>query len=193
MSCQQIIDEVADDRVRFVAELGHNPANERAAARVPLQIDRAMGILGAVDLGPAVRASGLFRPDFDEAKFLIQLRIAHDLVAQGAAAGRDHLNHRLHPRVDSTAMGAIAIFLSTGHWLKGLLHPHLYPLPLSRWERRTRSASEGKEWGWERRTRCPQFSINQRTEHHVNIDISSLGMPKCAGQCTDDLESQLVP
>ena len=96
MSCQQIIDEVADDRVRFVAELGHNPANECAAARVPLQIDRAMGILGAVDLGPAVRASGLFRPDFDEAKFLIQLRIAHDLVAQGAAAGRDHLNHRLH-------------------------------------------------------------------------------------------------
>ena len=96
MSCQQIIDEVADDRVRFVAELGHNPANECTAARVPLQIDRAMRIVGAVDLGPTMRTSGLFGPDFDEAKFLIQLRIAHDLVAQGAAAGRDHLNHRLH-------------------------------------------------------------------------------------------------
>ena len=129
MSCQQIIDEVADDRVRFVAELGHNPANECAAARVPLQIDRAMGILGAVDLGPAVRASGLFGPDFDEAKFLIQLRIAHDLVAQRSAPGRDHLNHRLHPRVDSTAIRPIAILLSTGIWQKALLHPHLYPLP----------------------------------------------------------------
>ena len=96
MSCQQIIDEVADDRVRFVAELGHNPANECAAARMPLQVDRAMRIVGAVDLGPAVRASGLFGPDFDEAKFLIQLRIAHDFVAQRSASGRDHLNHRLH-------------------------------------------------------------------------------------------------
>ena len=81
MSCEQVIDEVADDRVRFVAELGHNPANECAAARVPLQIDRAVCIVGAVDLGPAVRAPGLFGPDFDKAKFLLQLRIAHDLVA----------------------------------------------------------------------------------------------------------------
>ena len=81
MSRQQIINKVADDRVRFVAELGHNPANECAAARVPLQINRAMGIVGAVDLGPAMRASGLFCPDFNEAKFLFQERISHDLVA----------------------------------------------------------------------------------------------------------------
>jgi hypothetical protein len=32
--------------------------------------------------------------------------------------GRDHLNHCLHPRVDSTAIRAIAIFLSTGRLAK---------------------------------------------------------------------------
>ena len=33
---QQVIDEIADDRIGFIAELCHNPADERAAARVPL-------------------------------------------------------------------------------------------------------------------------------------------------------------
>jgi hypothetical protein len=48
MSREQIIDKIADDRVRFVAELGYNPANECAATRVPIQIDRAVRIVRAV-------------------------------------------------------------------------------------------------------------------------------------------------
>jgi len=193
MSCQQIIDEVADDRVRFVAELGHNPANECAAARVPLQIDRAMRIVGAVDLGPAMRTSGLFGPDFDEAEFLIQLRIAHDLVAQRSAPGRDHLNHRLHPRVDSTAIRAIAIFLSTALCSKPSFHPHLYPLPQGEADAKRRVRVAESVFFVPATRRVSSNSINQRAKHDVNIDISFLGMPKRAGQCTDDLESQLLP
>ena len=57
MSREQIIDEVADDRIRFVAQLRDDAANECAAARVPFQIDRAMRIVRAVDFGPAMRAA----------------------------------------------------------------------------------------------------------------------------------------
>ena len=111
MTGQQIIDEITYDRVGLVSQLGHDPANECAAARVPLQIDRAMNVSRAVDLGPAMRATGLFGPDFDEAKFLLQLRIAHDLVAQRSAPGRDHLNHRLHSVVRFNRDATFAILL----------------------------------------------------------------------------------
>ena len=81
MTRKQIINEIADDRVRFVAELCHNPANQRAAARVPFQINRAMDISSAVYLRPAMRKARLLVPDFDEAKFFLKLRIIHDFVA----------------------------------------------------------------------------------------------------------------
>jgi len=100
---EQIIDKIADDRVRFVAELGHHAADKSAAATVPFQVDRAVKIARAVYLRPAVRAAGLFRPDFDEAKFLFQLRIAHDFAAQRFAPIRHDLNHRLHFSLGSTA------------------------------------------------------------------------------------------
>ena len=77
---QQVIDEIADDRIGFVAKLCNNPADERAAARVPLQINRAVNISSAVYLRPAMRAARLFVPDFDETEFFLQLRIVHDLV-----------------------------------------------------------------------------------------------------------------
>ena len=96
MPCEQIIDKVADDRIRFVAQFRDDATDKCAAARVPFQIDGAVRILCAVDLGPAVRSRRLFGPDFNKAKFLLQLRIAHDLVAQRAASCRDDLNHRLH-------------------------------------------------------------------------------------------------
>ena len=35
MTRQQIIDEIANDGVGFVAELCHNPADQRAAAAMP--------------------------------------------------------------------------------------------------------------------------------------------------------------
>ena len=80
MTRQQVIDEITDDRIGFVAKLCHNPADERAAARVPLQINRAVKIASAVYLRPAMRAARLFVPDSDETEFLLQLRIVHDLV-----------------------------------------------------------------------------------------------------------------
>jgi hypothetical protein len=39
---KEVIDEIADDRIGFVAKLCHNPADECATARVPLQINRAV-------------------------------------------------------------------------------------------------------------------------------------------------------
>ena len=80
MARKEVIDEIADDRIGFVAELCDNPADERAAARVPLQINRAVKISSAMYFRPAMRAARLFVPDFDETEFFLQLRIAHDFV-----------------------------------------------------------------------------------------------------------------
>jgi len=96
MTREQVIDEIADDRIGFVAKFCNNPADERAAARVPLQINRAVKISSAMYFRPAMRAARLFVPDFDETEFFLQLRIVHDLVPQRSATGRDDLNHRLH-------------------------------------------------------------------------------------------------
>src|SRR6266568_5919497 len=63
---------------------------------MPLQIDRARNVPGAVDLRPAVRASGLFGPNLDEPKFRLQLGIMHNLVAQRFATLCYDLDHRLH-------------------------------------------------------------------------------------------------
>jgi hypothetical protein len=101
MTRQQIIDEIADDRVRFVPELCHHATNQSSTAAMPFQVDRAVKIACAVDLGPAMRASGLFGPNFDEPKFPLQLRVVHDLVPQRFPTARDDLNHRLHSRLDS--------------------------------------------------------------------------------------------
>jgi len=80
MAGKKVIDEIADDRVRLVAEFRYNSADERAAARVPLQINGAVKVARAVDLGPAMWPARLFSPDFDEAELSIQLWIAHDFV-----------------------------------------------------------------------------------------------------------------
>src|SRR5690348_10837535 len=96
MARQQVINEIADDRVRLVTELGHYATNECVAPAVPLEIDRAVEIACAMDLCPPVRAARLFCPNFDEVKFLFQFRVAHDLAAQRSAPGRDHMDHGLH-------------------------------------------------------------------------------------------------
>jgi hypothetical protein len=101
MTREQVIDKIADDLVWFVAELCHNAADERSAARMPFQIDRARNVPRAVDLRPTVRTSGLFGPNFDETKFPLQLRITHDLGAQRFATGRDYLNNSLHSTLGS--------------------------------------------------------------------------------------------
>ena len=71
MARQKVIDEIANDRVRLVAELCDYATNQRAAAAVPFQVDCTMQITRAVDLGPAVGTAGLFSPDFDEVKLLL--------------------------------------------------------------------------------------------------------------------------
>ena len=94
-----------------MTEFGHNPTDQGVAPAVPFQIDRAVKIARAMDFRPTVRTAGLFRPDFDEVKFLLQSRIAHDLTAQRPAPGRDDLNHRLHPVVRFNRDATFAILL----------------------------------------------------------------------------------
>jgi hypothetical protein len=96
MAGEQVIDEIADDRVWLMAELCHHAANQSAAPPMPFQINCAVNISRAMNFRPTMRAAGLLRPDFNEAEFLLQLRIAHDLASQRSATGRDHLDHGLH-------------------------------------------------------------------------------------------------
>src|SRR5258708_250703 len=70
---EQVIDEVADDGVRFVPELGHHAANESVAPAVPFQVDRPVKIARAMNFRPTMRAPRLFRPGLDKAKFFLQL------------------------------------------------------------------------------------------------------------------------
>jgi len=94
MTRKQVIDEVTDDRVGFVAEFCDNPTDERAAACVPFQIDRPMRGF-AVDFSPSMRATRTLMFSGNQIK-TPKLRIVHDLVPQRSAAGRDYLNHSLH-------------------------------------------------------------------------------------------------
>jgi hypothetical protein len=96
MTRQQIIDKVTDDRVGFVAELCYDTAYQGSAARMPFQINRSMNIPGAMYFRPAMRTPGLFGPDFQEAEFLLQLRVAHDFVSQRSAPCRDYLDNGCH-------------------------------------------------------------------------------------------------
>src|SRR5689334_5564073 len=57
MAGKKIIDEIADDRVRFVPKLRHHTANQGAAPAVPFQIDGAVQISRAMDFRPAVRSA----------------------------------------------------------------------------------------------------------------------------------------
>jgi hypothetical protein len=68
---------------------------------VPFQVDRAVNIASTVYFRPAMRTARLFMPDFDEAKFFLQLRIAHNFVPQRSGPRRDYLNHGLHSRLAS--------------------------------------------------------------------------------------------
>ena len=76
---QQVIDEIADDRVGFVAELCHNPAGEHSCAAVPFEIDRPMRGF-AVDFSPAMRPTRTLMFGRNQIK-TPQLRIVHDLIA----------------------------------------------------------------------------------------------------------------
>jgi len=101
MPGQQVVDEVTNDRIWFVTQFRDYAADKCAAASVPLQIDCAMRIVRAVDLGPAMRPARLLGPDFDEAEFSLQLRVAHDFIAQRSTPGRNNLDYRLHPSLGS--------------------------------------------------------------------------------------------
>jgi len=56
MTREQIIDKIANDRVRLISQFRYDPANQSAAAAVPFQIDRAVRGL-TVDFSPSVRTT----------------------------------------------------------------------------------------------------------------------------------------
>ena len=75
---EQVIDKVANNRVRFISEFSDDATNQGAAAAMPFQIDCAVKIAAAMNLCPTMWPSRLLRPDLDELEFLFQLRIAHN-------------------------------------------------------------------------------------------------------------------
>ncbi len=96
MSREQVIDKIADDRIRFVSGFRHDSADEDARTTVPLEIDDAMRFARAVNFGPAVGTTWPLVLGRHELKFLFEQRIAHDFVAQRSAPARDDLNDCLH-------------------------------------------------------------------------------------------------
>lgn len=78
MPGQQVIHKCTDDRVRFIAELRHDTADQRVAARVPFQINCAMRSF-TMDFGPAMRATGTLMFGRNQIKSP-ELRIRHDFV-----------------------------------------------------------------------------------------------------------------
>ena len=105
---QQIINEIADNRVWFVTELGDNAADQCAAATMPLQINRAVQITRAMDFRPTMRTTGLLCPDFDEVELFLQLRIAHDLRAERTMPSGDDLDERLQLSLGSADFAGFA-------------------------------------------------------------------------------------
>src|SRR5204862_7254189 len=71
-----------------------DPANQSAAASVPLQIDRAVSGL-AMDFGPTVRAPRTLVFSWNQIE-TPKLRIGHDLFPQRSTPSRDDLDHCLH-------------------------------------------------------------------------------------------------
>jgi hypothetical protein len=96
MTCEQVIDEIANDRVGLVAKLGDHPADEYTGASVPFQIDHAMRFACAMNFGPTMWTPRPLVLCRYELKFPLELRIAHDLVAQRSASAGDYLDHCLH-------------------------------------------------------------------------------------------------
>ena len=96
VSRQEIIDKIANNRVRLIAKLCHYAANQCSATRVPLEVDRSMNVASTVYFGPAMRTARLLMPDLDKTEFFLQVRIAHDFVPQRSGPGRDYLNYSLH-------------------------------------------------------------------------------------------------
>lgn len=59
MSREQVINEVANDRVWFVSQFRDDAADERAAASMPFEIDGAVKVARAVNLRPTMRPACL--------------------------------------------------------------------------------------------------------------------------------------
>jgi len=78
VSREQIINEVADDRIWFVAELRDDPADQGIAASMPFEIDRTVRGF-AVDFSPAVRATRTLMFSGNQIK-TPKLRVVHDFV-----------------------------------------------------------------------------------------------------------------
>src|SRR5207245_8697639 len=112
MAGKQIIDKVANERVRLVSKFRDDPANQSAAASVPFEIDRAVSGF-AMDFRPAVRTTRALVFSGNQIK-PPKLRIGHDLFPQRSTPGRDDLDHYLN-------------FTSRFSWKSALLQCYFNP------------------------------------------------------------------
>src|SRR5438270_1044014 len=132
-----------------------------------------MGFASAVNLRPTMGPAGTEMLSRHELEFFLELRIAHDLVPQRAAARSHDLDHSLH---------------SLGQRSASLQFPQL----VSYCSRRpVGDAAAGQEY-----KRVPARGIAtrlQKAKHHVSVNKSSFRVTKGAGQRADDSEPELLP
>ena len=95
MSPQQIIDEIADDQIRFSATLVDDAARQNPGCAVPLDIDRPLASGGpAPKLRPARKAPG-FALQQDLEPMDVESPVVRDGVAKARPGRADHLNECL--------------------------------------------------------------------------------------------------
>jgi len=166
MTREQIIDEIANDRMRFVPELRHNTASENAGSSVPFEINRAMCGF-AMNFRPTMWTTRALVFGGNQIK-LPQLWIGHDFFAQRSTSARDYLDHRLHCAFRFNRCRILLQRLFRAH---PIVATSLCDVC----------------------ARLTEARLQKRTKHDVNIDISFLRMPKSTWQCADDLEPELFP
>jgi hypothetical protein len=139
---------------------------------VPFEIDRTVRRF-AMDFGPAVRATWplVFRGNQIKSS---ELRISHYLFPQRSASGGDNLNHRLHytPTFSRKSVLLQSCFTGSGD-LKSRSDLEIAPLEMTQ----TRLSA----------------SRDQRAIHHINIDVSFIGMMKSTRQRANDFKSEVLP
>src|SRR4051812_36116629 len=58
VTCQQVIDEIADDGVGLVTQLRHDATDQNSGPAMPLQINHTVKFARTVNFCPAVRTPG---------------------------------------------------------------------------------------------------------------------------------------
>ena len=104
MPCEQVVHESTDDRMRLAAELRDDTTDQETRRSMPLQIDRSVRTLGAVNFGPSVGSTNTFVFGCDEPE-IDQFSVAHDSVSERSCTGSRNVDESLHRLIRRYGLG----------------------------------------------------------------------------------------